>query len=178
MPSPSTPPPSSSASRPLVIRRARQDELAAVGDLTVSAYVGSGVIPADAFYVDFLRDAAHRDREAEVWVALDGDRVVGTVTYVAPGSGLAEVSREGEAEMRSLAVDPVATGRGVGEALARHVIGRAGEQGLHAVVLCSATTMHVAHRLYERLGFTRIPDRDWRPIPQVLLLAYTLPLPD
>lgn len=160
----------------VVIRRARQDELAAVGDLTAGAYVGAGVIPADASYVDFLRDAALRAREAEVWVALDAERVVGTVTYVEPGSSLVEVSRPGEAEMRSLAVDATATRRGVGEALTRHVIDRARSRGLDAVVLCSSTTMRGAHRLYERLGFTRIPDRDWSPVPQVLLLAYTLPL--
>ncbi|WP_392544010.1 GNAT family N-acetyltransferase [Oryzobacter telluris] len=170
------PPPDPSA--PLVIRRAREDELAVVGDLTVDAYVGAGVIPSDAAYLEFLRDAAHRHREAEVWVALDGDRVIGTVTYVEPGSALVEVSREGEAEMRSLAVDPSAAGRGVGVALARHVIERARERGFDAVVLCSSTTMHVAHRLYERLGFTRIPERDWQPVPEVHLLAYTLPLHD
>jgi hypothetical protein len=38
--------------------------------------------------------------------------------------------------------------------------------------------MHAAHRLYERLGFTRLPDRDWEPVPQVLLLAYSLSLTD
>ena len=45
-------------------------------------------------------------------------------------------------------------GEGIGEALTRHVIGRAREQGLRSVVLSSSTTMHAAHRLYERLGFT------------------------
>lgn len=165
-------------SPPVAIRRAREDELATVGDLTADAYVGAGVIPPGESYVDFLRDAAHRAREAEVWVAVEGERVVGTVTYVEPGSSLVEVSRDGEAEMRSLAVDPAAVGRGVGEALTRHVLDRARERGLDAVVLCSSTTMHAAHRLYARLGFTRIPDRDWSPVPHVRLLAYTLPLRD
>ena len=51
-------------------------------------------------------------------------------------------------------------------------------RGLGAMVLSSSTTMHAAHRLYERLGFTRLPDRDWSPVPEVRLLAYTLPLTD
>ena len=76
---------------PLVVRRARPDELDTVGDLTADAYVRAGVLAPDAGYLDFLRDAAHRDREAEVWVALADDRVVGTVTYVEPGSALVEV---------------------------------------------------------------------------------------
>ena len=164
--------------RSVEIRRARPDDVDAVGDLTADAYVGAGVIPAGAAYVEFLRDAAHRDREAELWVAAVDGTVVGTVTYVEPGSALVEIAREGEAEMRSLAVSPSATGRGVGEALTRHVIERARSRGLGAVVLCSSTTMHAAHRLYERLGFTRLPERDWSPVADVRLLAYTLSLRD
>jgi ribosomal protein S18 acetylase RimI-like enzyme len=160
----------------LTIRRARQEELEPVGRLTVEAYVGAGVISADAPYLEFLADAVHRDAHAELWVAVDERGVVGTVTYVEPGSQLAEISHAGEAEMRSLAVSPVATREGVGEALARHVVERARERGSVAMVLSSATTMHAAHRLYERLGFTRTPERDWSPTPRVHLVTYTLPL--
>ena len=169
MPEPRTGPP--------VIRRARADELDAVGRLTVDAYVGAGVISPDATYLDFLGDAAHRDAEAELWVAVDEDRgVLGTVTFVGTGSALSEVARDGEAEIRSLAVAPVAMGEGIGEALTRHTIAIARERGYAALVLSSATTMHAAHRLYDRLGFTRLPERDWSPAPHVDLVAYTLSL--
>ena len=161
---------------PPTIRRARPDELDAVGQLTVDAYVGGGVIPADAPYLGFLGDAVHRDAEAELWVAVDGRGVVGTVTFVEPGSLLSEISREGEAEIRSLAVAPSASGEGIGEALTRHTIALARERGLTSMVLSSSTTMHAAHRLYERLGFTRLPERDWSPVPGVQLVAYALPL--
>lgn len=171
------PSPPSPASRP-VIRRARPDELDAVGRLTVYAYVDGGVIPADAPYLGFLGDARHRDAQAELWVAVDERGVVGTVTFVEPGSELSEVSREGEAEIRSLAVDPSASGEGIGEALTRLTVERAREAGYAALVLSSSTTMHAAHRLYERLGFTRLPDRDWSPVEGVQLVAYTLPLRD
>ena len=50
------------------------------------------------------------------------------------------------------------------------------ERGLTSMVLSSSTTMHAAHRLYERLGFTRLPERDWSPVPGVQLVAYALPL--
>jgi hypothetical protein len=33
--------------------------------------------------------------------------------------------------------------------------------------------MTTAHRLYERFGFTRLPERDWRPEPGVELLVYS-----
>ena len=159
-----------------VIRRARPDELEAVGRLTVEAYVGNGVIAPDAHYLEFLGDAVGRDAEAEVWVAVDVRGVVGTVTFVEPGSLLSEVSRDGEAEMRSLAVDPAASGEGIGEALARHSVDLARSRGFRAVVLSSSTTMHTAHRIYERLGFTRLPERDWSPVADVQLVAYALAL--
>jgi hypothetical protein len=36
--------------------------------------------------------------------------------------------------------------------------------------------MATAHRLYERLGFTRSPARDWKPVPEVQLRTYELAL--
>jgi hypothetical protein len=36
--------------------------------------------------------------------------------------------------------------------------------------------MAAAHRLYERLGFTRLPERDWAPLPGVNLMAYWMPV--
>jgi hypothetical protein len=38
--------------------------------------------------------------------------------------------------------------------------------------MCSAQNMHVAHRLYARLGFGRLPERDWEPVPGITLLAF------
>ncbi len=76
-----------------------------------------------------------------------------------------------------LAVAPPARGRGVGEALARFAIDRFAAQGVHAMVLSSLSTMHAAHRIYERLGFRRDAERDWSPMPGVELLAYVLPEP-
>ena len=177
MPIPPSPVPAPTPSTP-TLRRARPDELAAVGALTVDAYVSGGVIPADAPYLAFLGDAHHRDAQAELWVAVDERGVVGTVTFVVHGSALAEVAQEGEAEIRSLAVSPEASGEGIGEALARLMIERARESGCAAMVLSSSTTMRAAHRLYERLGFTRLPDRDWSPVEGVQLVAYTLTLRD
>jgi ribosomal protein S18 acetylase RimI-like enzyme len=44
------------------------------------------------------------------------------------------------------------------------------------MVLSTSTAMTTAHRLYERLGFVRLPERDWSPVPGVHLLAYVLDL--
>jgi hypothetical protein len=36
--------------------------------------------------------------------------------------------------------------------------------------------MRAAHRIYERLGFRRAPDRDWSPVPGVDLIAFVVSL--
>ncbi|GAA1180673.1 GNAT family N-acetyltransferase [Ornithinimicrobium humiphilum] len=157
------------------VRHVRADEHDEVGRLLVAAYAPSGMAP-DEPYWHHLRDTAARTRDAEVWVAeLDG-RVVGTVTWAGAGSSQQEIAQEGEAEFRMLGVDPGVQGRGVGRALLQAIEDRARTDGYPALVLCSATWMTSAHRLYERAGFHRIPERDWSPTPTVDLLAYRLPL--
>jgi hypothetical protein len=43
-------------------------------------------------------------------------------------------------------------------------------------VLSSLDSMRSAHRLYERLGFARLAERDWRPFPHISLIAYQIDL--
>ena len=159
------------------IRPARAEELAAVGDLTGSAYVADGLLSPGDWYSRELGDAARRSAEAELLVAVDHvDGLVGTVTFCLPGSPWAEISAPGEAEFRMLAVAPAARGRGVGTALADWCVDRARAQGAAAVALSSHPGMHAAHRIYERMGFVRAPERDWRPDDEVTLVAYVLDL--
>lgn len=142
-----------------------------------AAYVDGGHIPGRADYANHLADAGTRAREAELWLALDPDgTVLGSVTFAVGGSAYAEVSAEGEGEFRMLAVTEQARGRGVGEALVRCCVDRARGLGLSALAISTQPSMTAAHRLYERMGFTRTPERDWKPIPEVDLLTYRLSL--
>jgi ribosomal protein S18 acetylase RimI-like enzyme len=160
----------------IVVRPARPAEYAAVGELSVDAYRHAGVL-VDS-YAAVLRDVASRARDAELLVATDGEgRLLGTVTVCRPGSRWAEISQEGELEFRALAVAPSATGRGVGRRLVEAVIEIARGEGRHRVVLSVLDSNAVARRLYDRLGFRRLPERDHRPLPDVLLAAYALDLP-
>ncbi len=158
------------------IRRATSDEHAVIGELTVAAYAGF-TTGADDFYLEHLRNAAARDREAELWVAEDDGVVVGTVTIAPEGSPWRELGKPGEGEFRMLAVAPAARGRGVGEALVRHALARFETAGHTRAVLCSLVEMETAHRIYQRLGFRRAPDLDWSPEPGVNLIAFALELP-
>lgn len=160
------------------IRLASVAEYDAIGELTVAAYVGDGHVGPDHEYVEQLRDTATRAAQAVVWVAVDGpdDRLLGTVTNCPHGSSWREVSRDGEGEFRMLAVDPAARGRGVGSALVEHCIEEARSAGDGAVVLCSLSGQTTAHRLYERMGFVRAPERDWYPEEGLALLVFKLAL--
>ncbi len=160
----------------LTVRRPREAELDAVGRITVEAYRDDGLIDAGDDYLTELADAARRHREAEVWVAVDGEEVLGSVTFCRPGTPFAELARDNEGEFRMLAVASAARRRGVAEALVARCIDRSRELGHDAVVICSMREMSTAHRLYERLGFRRLPERDWSPVPGIELLGFILPL--
>lgn len=158
----------------LDIRPAAPAEFAAVGELVATSYVDAGYAGAD--YAVALRDVSARAAHATVLAALDGARVVGSVTVVTAGGPYAEDVEPGTAVIRMLATDSTSRGGGIGTALMEAAIARAREDGCDVVRLSTQATMTAAHRLYERLGFTRTPDRDWSPEPGLTLLTYALPL--
>ena len=159
------------------VRPARPDELGRAAEVAVAAYLADGWLGSGDSYRERLADTPRRAREAELLVAVDTDaRVVGTVTLCLPGTPWSEIGRPGELEFRMLAVDPPARGRGVGAALIGAVIERARELGARRVVLSSTPLMAAAQRIYLRMGFVRLPERDWSPRPGKPLLAYGLEL--
>ncbi len=169
-----------STGKGILIRPAEPHEYAEVGEITAHAYLDDGFLEGGAkdLYLNVLRDAAARAAKAELLVAVDrADVLLGTVTYAPQGSPLQDIAVPGEAEFRTLAVDRRARGRGVGEALVQGCVARArAEEGVVRLVLSTQTTMRAAHRVYERLGFVRAPERDWEPVPGLPLLAYELAL--
>ena len=154
------------------IRRAQPEELEEVGRLTAEVYVSDGYLTEGDGYVVELVDTPRRAREAELWVAVDDGQVLGSVTFAPVGSAYREIGRDDEGEFRMLAVSPEARGRGIGRALVERCVERSRELGYAGVRMSSMDVMTGAHRIYERLGFTRAPEDDWSPEPGVALLAY------
>jgi GNAT superfamily N-acetyltransferase len=159
---------------PLEIRSAASAEFPAVAELCVAAY--APFLRGDRHYVAVLRDVARRASESELLVAVEPEdgRVLGTVTFVPDGGPLGEIAGPSETEFRMLAVDPAAQGSGVGTALLQRVLDNSRRRGNAGVVCSSLAEMRAAHRVYERLGFQRVPERDWSPVPGVELLAFAI----
>ena len=155
------------------IRPAALSEGDAIGVLTERVYREDGFVDDD--YTAELLGGARRIREANVLVALLRDILVGSVTVAAPGTPFAEISRPDELEVRMLAVVEHARGQGVADLLMDEVETMARTQGRGGVVLSTAHSMTKAHRLYERRGYVRRPDRDWF-VDDLALIVYRLDL--
>ena len=142
--------------------------LTEIGQLTALAYLADGLVDQAHPYIPQLKDAHTRASDAELLMMVDGEDgegpVVGTITVVPPGSSLVELATGDEFELRMLAVSPIERGRGIGAKLTQRAMDRAVELGASRVVLSTMETMHVAHRLYERMGFQRREDLDWTVI--------------
>lgn len=162
----------------VIIRNATAAELNEVGELRVGAYRAGGFLSDTSEYAQFLRELGGND-DSQVLVAVndagDGhEQIIGTVTLqLWPRAGKI-VTSPGQGEIRALAVRPGAQGAGIGTALVAAVVERARRCAVRHLLLCTEPEMRTAHRLYERAGFARLPERDWSPVPGIRLLVYGL----
>jgi ribosomal protein S18 acetylase RimI-like enzyme len=165
-----------------VVRAAVPADYDEIARLTVAAYEADGQLDGEIGYEKVLADVATRAAHGEMFVAVDDgdvDKPLGAVTFVMPGGRYSELARAdlGEAEFRTLAVDPAAQRRGVARALVEACVDRAAALGCAALVISVRDFSMPAQRLYEKFGFVRLPERDWKPLPQVQLFALYLKLP-
>jgi ribosomal protein S18 acetylase RimI-like enzyme len=165
----------------VVVRAAIPADYDEIARLTVAAYELDRQLEGEIGYEKVLADVVTRAAHGEIFVAVedDADKPLGAVTFVMPGGRYSELARAdlGEAEFRMLAVDPAAQRRGVARALVEACIDRAAALGCEALVISVRDFAEAAQRLYEKFGFVRLPERDWKPMPQVQLLALYLKLP-
>lgn len=96
-------------------------------------------------------------REAEregalVWVATDGDRVVGYAYATLEDQDWNELL-EAHGKLHDVVVDERDRRRGVAAELLRRMRAEVVERGFHRIVLSTATENHAAQRLFASLGF-------------------------
>jgi len=91
-----------------------------------------------------------------LWVALDGDRVIGSVAIVQTDSGAAQ--------LRWFFVDERYQGHGVGQRLMDAAMRYCAERGYGRVFLWTLEILDAARHLYERYGFSptgQKPNTEW-----------------
>lgn len=147
-------------------------DAAAIGDLTVTAYIDGEHLPEGSPYESTLRDVM--SRLEHTIAAVDGEQIVGAVTVTPPGHALTSLAEADEWEVRFLAVRSELWGRGIGERILTAAEQRARAAGAQAIALRVIDINTRGHAFYTRLGYERIPERDWSPPsnPPVLLKAY------
>jgi GNAT superfamily N-acetyltransferase len=154
----------------IIVRPAVESDLDEVGRITVDAYT-AGPGAGTREYVARLRDARTRLDDAELYVAeLDGV-IAGSITLARPGELHSEIAHGNELEVRYLSVDPSLWGHGVAKELMAKARDVAAAE--HRVLVLDVIDHNTkAHDMYTKLGFVRVPKRDFFPIPNVDLKAY------
>jgi GNAT superfamily N-acetyltransferase len=141
--------------REFEVRLAIPEEAAAISALIREAFGPfESQYTADAFAyttpgVELVRE---RFAEGPIWVAVDGETIIGTV------SGLPEPERF---YIRSMAVKPETQGRCVGQRLLETLEAHARDKGFERLYLYTTFVLPGARKLYEKNGFTVV--RETRP---------------
>ncbi|HEX8359230.1 MAG TPA: GNAT family N-acetyltransferase [Longimicrobium sp.] len=166
----------------LVLRDARDDEREVIREVTLAAYAELASVMEPGAWAGL--DGAVRgalDAEGpgvERIVAERAGEVVGSVMLYHPAADAygGAVKRASWPELRVLAVSPAERGAGVGQALVDECVRRARRMGASDLGLHTSHSLRAAVRMYERMGFVRAPEYDFRPGGAELVMAYRLPL--
>ncbi|TGB03577.1 GNAT family N-acetyltransferase [Halobacillus salinus] len=150
------------------IREAKKDELPLIRKQRVEAYHDHARSLPDEHWQALkkaISSEADQQPGVELYIAeIDGD-IVGSVALFPAKTDAYEgyVDELDYPELRVLAVDGSARGKGVGSALVQKCIDRAKAQGYHAIGLHTGEFMDEAMALYKRHGFERLPAHDFEP---------------
>lgn len=152
----------------MIIRDAAEEELPFIRVQRVHSYEEHGSrIPSGHW--NALKQSISSDADAqpdvELIVAEVDGRIAGSVALFPAKTDAYKgyVEKLDYPEIRMLAVSPEARGKGVATALVSECIRRTKENGHRSIGLHTADFMESAMRLYENLGFVRLPKFDFEP---------------
>ncbi len=167
----------------LILRDAREDDREVIRQVTLAAYEQyAGLMLPEHWraYRENILETLGAIAPANQIVAEQDGAVVGTIIFYPQGeSPEAPNGNAGErkpTELRLLAVPPYARGHGIGRALMDECVRRAHAIRAPFIEIYTTELMQVAKRMYEKMGFQRVPERDWHPSPDFVVMCYHLPL--
>lgn len=153
----------------MIVRDVLEQDLPYVRELRINAYKEhANKIPEMHWKVLYQQISKHieiHSKIEQIVAEIDGE-IVGSVVLFDPKmiayKGLVEDKYE-YPELRMLAVSKSARGKGVASALISECIQRAKKNGFKAMGLHTGDFMEDAIKLYEFLGFERLPQLDFEP---------------
>lgn len=165
----------------LEIHDAKKDMYSDIKDQRLEAYhIYKDRLPADHWnaLAQNLSSDADTQEGVELIVATLNEKVVGSVVlFPAKTSAYEFIDELDYPEIRMLAVAKEAQGQGVASALVKECVNRVKAKGLPAIGLHTGEFMTDAIRLYEGLGFKRLPEFDFVPANDgIVVRAYYLEL--
>jgi predicted N-acetyltransferase YhbS len=166
--------------RRALIREARPEDDAAIGELLVEAYLTQYAkkLPEVVYTEErksSLRDVAAKRAVASVLVAEVDGEVAGTVSLFPPGAKDSEAWTPNTADLRHLATAVRYHGQGLARPLMDAAEALARKWGVEAVALHVRKGVAGVARMYMQRGYVRTPEGDL-VLPTVSLEAYLLRL--
>ncbi|SES42239.1 GNAT family N-acetyltransferase [Psychrobacillus sp. OK032] len=153
----------------MIIRDAVKEELTYIRELRLAAYEEhASKIPEahwQALRKSILSDGDIQTGVERIVVEIDGE-IMGSVALFSPDIKAYDGLLEDELsypELRMLAISSKSRGKGIATLLINECINRAKEKGFSEMGLHTADFMESAIKLYEHLGFERLPQFDFEP---------------
>lgn len=162
------------------IRNALKDELPYIREQRINAY-SEHTEAISSGHWQALKQAISSDADigqgVELIVAEKDGKILGSVALFPPNTDAYEgyVDELDYPEIRVLAVDPETRGSGVASALIAECMERSKAKGFNSIGLHTGSFMKNAIKLYERMGFERLPQHDFEPANDgVIVMAFRL----
>lgn len=164
------------------IRDAEKEMYQSIREQRIDAYQEYvKVLPEDHWYAlkKSISSTIDEQEGVELIVAMNHGKIVGSVALFPAKTNAYEgyLDELDYPEIRMLAVSSTTRGQGVASALISECIKRTKAKGFNAIGLHTGEFMKNAIRLYEKAGFKRLPEFDFEPADDgIIVRAYQLNL--
>lgn len=156
----------------ITIREAMSNEFDELGQMMIDVYSQLEDFPSMDEQPDYYKMLANigdftKKPDTKLLVAISPEsKILGGVVYFGDmkyyGSGGTATKVINASGIRLLAVDPNTRGMGVGKALTLVCIQNARDRNQSEVILHTTKAMEIAWGMYEKMGFKRSPDLDFK----------------
>lgn len=155
-----------------IIRNAKPSEFEQIGKIMVQVYSQLDGFPKESDQPEYYKMLANigeltKNPGTDLLIAVSSEgKIAGGVVYFSDmryyGSGGTAPSKKDASGFRLLAVSPLFRGHGIGKLLSIACINKAKSLQHFKVIIHSTKAMQIAWKMYEKLGFKRSKELDFK----------------